>query len=49
MHTNSVVATLSDLNPDAYLFDNMDCALIGVGYVGHKDPVAVYRPEFMTN
>jgi hypothetical protein len=37
-----VLAQLSDLNPDAFLFDNMDSALIGLGYVGTADPVAVY-------
>lgn len=33
---------LSDLNPDAVLFDNMDTAIVGVGYVGGGEPVAVY-------
>lgn len=42
MRTNSVVAALSDLNPDAHIFENMDSALLGVGRVGHKEPVAVY-------
>ena len=42
MTPQSIIAQLSDLNPDAYLFDNMTSALIGVGYTGHKDPVAVY-------
>lgn len=42
MEPQSVIDQLSDLNPDAYLFDNMSAALIGVGYIGHKDPVAVY-------
>lgn len=42
MDSHSVVAALSDLNPDAVLFDNMDSAVIGVGYVGHHEPVAVY-------
>lgn len=42
MEPQSVVAQLSDLNPDAYLFENMESALIGVGYIGHKEPVAVY-------
>ena len=42
METQTILATLNDLNPDAVLFDNMDSALIGVGYIGHMDPVAVY-------
>lgn len=33
---------LSDLNPEAVLFDNMDTALIGVGYIADDGPVAVY-------
>lgn len=35
-------AELADLNPEAILFDNMDSALIGVGYIADDDPVAVY-------
>jgi hypothetical protein len=42
MEPQSVLDQLGDLNPDAYLFENMASALIGVGYIGHKDPVAVY-------
>lgn len=42
MEPQRVIAQLSDLNPDAVFFDNMDAALIGVGYNGHNDPVAVY-------
>jgi hypothetical protein len=42
MSPHHVLAQLSDLNPDAFLFDNMDSALIGLGYVGNADPVAVY-------
>jgi|LakMenEpi03Aug12_release.lakeMendotaPanAssembly.Ray.scaffolds.fasta_scaffold728550_2 hypothetical protein len=37
-----ILAELSDLNPEAVLFDNMDVALIGVGYIADKEPVAVY-------
>lgn len=33
---------LSDLNPDAVLFNNMHSAIVGVGYVGGGDAVAVY-------
>lgn len=42
MDPQSVIAHLSDLNPDAIFFDNMDTALVGVGYSGQNDPVAVY-------
>lgn len=33
---------LSDLNPEAVLFDNMDSALVGLGYTADDGPVAVY-------
>jgi hypothetical protein len=42
MGSNSLVAQLSDLNPDAILLENMESALIGLGYIGQADPVAVY-------
>jgi hypothetical protein len=42
MNPQRILDQLSDLNPDAILFDNMDAALIGLGYVGNNDPVAVY-------
>ena len=42
MEPQSVIDQLSDLNPDAHLFENMNAALIGIGRAGHKDPVAVY-------
>lgn len=42
MEAQTILATLNDLNPDAVLFDNMDSAIVGVGYIGHMDPVAVY-------
>ena len=38
----SLLAQLSDLNPDALLFENMESALIGLGYIGQADPIAVY-------
>jgi hypothetical protein len=41
-HAHRILAELSDLNPDAALFDNMDCALIGLGYVADEGPIAVY-------
>lgn len=36
------LAELSDSNPEAILFDNMDSALIGLGYIADEAPVAVY-------
>jgi|688.fasta_scaffold615386_2 hypothetical protein len=42
MEPKSVVDQLGDLNPEAYFFDNMASALVGLGYIGHRDPVAVY-------
>lgn len=42
MKPQRVLDQLSDLNPDAILFANMDAALIGLGYIGNNDPVAVY-------
>lgn len=33
---------LSDLNPEAVFFDNMDSAIVGLGYIGGADPVPVY-------
>jgi hypothetical protein len=42
MEPKSLIAQLVDINPDAVLFDNMDCAVVGIGYVGEADPVAVY-------
>lgn len=37
-----ILAQLADLNPEAVLFDNMDCALLGLGYIADEGPVAVY-------
>ena len=42
MDAKRVLDQLSDLNPEAVLFDNMDEALIGIGYIADADPVAVY-------
>ncbi|WP_353208503.1 hypothetical protein [Sphingorhabdus sp.] len=42
MSPQHVLAQLGDLNPEAVLFDNMSNALIGLGYIGNADPVAVY-------
>jgi hypothetical protein len=41
-HAQRVLAELVDLNPEAVLFDNMDSALIGLGYIADDEPVAVY-------
>lgn len=41
-HTQHIIAELADLNPEAVLFDNMNCAIIGVGYIADAEPVAVY-------
>jgi hypothetical protein len=42
MVVKSLLAQLADLNPDALLLENMEPALIGIGYIGQADPVAVY-------
>lgn len=42
MTAQTVRATLSDLNPDAVLFDGLDAALIGFGGIAHNEPIAVY-------
>lgn len=42
MDAQRVLDQLSDLNPDAVLFENMNSALVGVGYISDADPVAVY-------
>lgn len=42
MSANRVIHQLSDCNPDAIFFDNMDEALVGIGYAGNSEPVAVY-------
>jgi hypothetical protein len=42
MDAQRVLDQLSDLNPDAVLFENMNSALIGIGYISAADPVAVY-------
>lgn len=47
MEHETIIANLNDLNPDAYLFDNMNSALIGVGHIAHKDPIAVYSKQKM--
>lgn len=39
---SELCAKLQNLNPDAVLFIGMESALIGLGYIGHADPVAVY-------
>jgi len=42
MDAQRVAAALGDLNPEAVFLENMHSALVGVGYIGHHDPVAVY-------
>ena len=42
MNIKQIKAELNDLNPDAVFFDNMDSALVGVGYISNADPVPVY-------
>lgn len=42
MVNKSLLAQLGDLNPDAVLLENMESAIIGLGYIGQADPVAVY-------
>lgn len=42
MDPQRVIAQLSDLNPDAVFFDNMDAALVGLGCAGQNEYVAVY-------
>ena len=42
MEIDVILAELNDRNPDAVLLDNMRDAIVGLGTVGHHDPVAVY-------
>jgi hypothetical protein len=42
MDVDIVLVQLNDRNPDAVLLENMHDALVGIGTVGHHDPVAVY-------
>jgi len=42
MDSQRIIEQLSDSNPDAVFFDNMNAALIGIGYRAHLEPVAVY-------
>jgi hypothetical protein len=45
MTSEHVRAALSDINPDAVFFDNLDSALIGIGNVAHLEPVPVYSKK----
>jgi hypothetical protein len=45
MDVDAILAELNDCNPDAYLFDNLDGAIIGVGKIAYKEPVAVYSQQ----
>ena len=49
MDAKRVLDQLSDLNPEAVLLENMDVALIGVGYIADADPVAVYSKSRIYN
>lgn len=42
MDYHHFINQLSDVNPEAVFFDNMDTAIIGLGRVGGDDPVPVY-------
>lgn len=42
MQSQSAINQLSDLNPDAILFENLNSAIIGIGRIGNNDPVAIY-------
>ena len=44
MHTHAqrIIAELMDANPEVVLFDNMDSAIVGLGYIADNAPVAVY-------
>jgi len=49
MDAKRVLNQLLDLNPEAVLFENMDTALVGVGYIAGVDPVAVYSKARIYN
>lgn len=49
MDAKRVLHQLSDLNPEAVLLENMNSALIGVGYISAGDPVAVYSKAQIYN
>ena len=49
MDAKRVLNLLSDLNPEAVLLENMNLALIGVGYIADADPVAVYSKALIYN
>ncbi|NDC55216.1 MAG: hypothetical protein EBZ69_00010 [Alphaproteobacteria bacterium] len=49
MIVDIILAELNDRNPDAYLFENMNDALVGLGSVAHKDPVAIYSQQKILN
>ena len=49
MDAKRVLDQLSDLNPEAVLFENMNSALIGIGYISAADPVAVYSKSRIYN
>ena len=47
MESKRIRDALSDINPDAVLFDNLDEALIGVGCIAHLEPVAIYSKKLI--
>ncbi|NDD53111.1 hypothetical protein EBZ39_04390 [bacterium] len=47
MTSETILAELNDLNPEAVLFDNMHTALVGIGRIGTADPVAVYSQQLI--
>lgn len=47
MDRQIILAELNDQNPEAVVFENLDCALIGLGRRGCTDPVAVYSQKLI--
>lgn len=47
MDKKLIIAELSDQNPDAVFFENLDCALVGFGRRGCADPIAVYSQKLI--
>jgi hypothetical protein len=47
MDRQIIIAELNDQNPEASLFENLDCALIGLGRRGCNDPIAVYSQKLI--
>lgn len=47
MDAQRVINQLSDLNPEAILFDNLNGAIVGIGYIGNNEPVAIYSKSLI--